>query len=277
MPGSSHHGREEPPEVAVLVKHGGGLTRRYTRETGAVSYSESMTSIPWGWQLLVSFAVPIISALGAYWVATMTARRADRRRDKDQEAEEARRQEDRTAEEARRREDLKAADKRRTEDRAAEEARRQQDRNDRERERLDQLRRESNSRQRRAVAELSSTFKQAWYQATDEQIAVTLEECGEVNTMIRRSSAVAQFYREVTHAVVLLELELDNQEVLDQLLVLRKIVNDQYGGLAELKKTQPGGDPVQHLTRMAEYPTMTQEIVDQQMVLEIVASRVLRD
>lgn len=225
-----------------------------------------MNSIPWGWQVAISFAVPIISALGAYLVAWMTARRADRRRDKDQEAEEARRQEDRAAEELRRKEDLEAAERRR-----------QQDRDDRERERLDQLRRESNARQRRAVADLSSTFKRAWDQATDEQTAAILEGNDEVTTVTRRSSSVAQFYREVTHAVVLLELELDNQEVLDQLLVLRKIVNDQYGGLAELKKPQRGGDPVWHLTRMAEYPTMTQEIVDQQMVLEIVASKVLRD
>lgn len=225
-----------------------------------------MNSIPWGWQLLVSFAVPIISAFGAYWVAVMTASRADRRRDKDQEAEEARRQEDRAAEELRRKEDLEAAERRR-----------QQDRDDRERERLDQLRRESNARQRRAVAELSSTFKQAWDQATDEQTAAILEEATVLEAMIRRSNSVTQFYREVTHAVVLLELELDNQEVLEQLLNLRKIVIDQHNGLADLKTSLQKSDQMTFFTSIADYPLMTREIVDQQMVLEITASKVLRD
>lgn len=225
-----------------------------------------MNSIPWGWQVAISFAVPIISAFGAYLVAWMTARRADRRRDKDQEAEEARRQEDRAAEELRRKEDLEAAERQR-----------QQDRDDRERERLDQLRRESNARQRRAVADLSSTFKRAWDQATDEQTAAILEGNDEVTTVTRRSSSVAQFYREVTHAVVLLELELDNQEVLDQLLNLRKIVIDQHNGLADLKTSLQKSDQMTFFTSIADYPLMTREIVDQQMVLEITASKVLRD
>lgn len=203
-----------------------------------------MTSIPWGWQLLVSFAVPIISALGAYLVAWMTARRADRRRDKDQEAEENRRQ---------------------------------QDRDDRERERRDQLRRESNARQRRAVAELSSTFKRAWDQAVGEKTAATLGGETALEISMRKSNAVTQFYREVTHAVVLLELELDNQEVLEHLLSLRNIVSNQYNGLIELKKSRHKFDPMQYLTSIADYPLMTQDIQNQQMVLEITASKVLRD
>lgn len=37
-----------------------------------------MNEIPWGWQLAVSFAVPVISAFGAYLVAIITAKRAEK-------------------------------------------------------------------------------------------------------------------------------------------------------------------------------------------------------
>ncbi|AGP30117.1 hypothetical protein [Corynebacterium terpenotabidum] len=205
-----------------------------------------MDQIPWGWQVAISFAVPIISALGAYGVAWMTAHKADLRREKDQTAEEARRQEER--------EDQKESQKRE--------------------DRLDSL-----HRQRDAVVNFSAAVRNARDECWSRRNEIGLEKRKyEDDDDIELLSAdyILQFYRTTRREIAVLELIIQEGETRRELETFKDIITHRYDGVNTILH-DASADRDQRVNYLNNTPVLPPEDEDLLAKVEAAASEELRE